>query len=54
LGGLRRAIFQEKLANIQKNLAAQRAARDAQLLLDIQDKLAADPRAQPLVSHVTA
>jgi formate/nitrite transporter len=54
LGGLRRAIFQEKLANIQKNLAAQRAARDAQLLQDVQDKLADDPRAQPLVSHVTA
>jgi len=39
LGGLRRALFAEKLANIRKELAAARDARDKQLEADIQSAL---------------
>lgn len=39
LGGLRRAIFAEKLANIKKNLARERKGADMQLKEDIQDAL---------------
>lgn len=39
LGGLRRAIFAEKLANIQKELAARRAVMDYRLEKDIEAEL---------------
>jgi len=40
LGGLQRAIFKEKLANIQKDLATRRKMREEQLAADIKDALA--------------
>ena len=39
LGGLRRALFAEKLANIQKNLEKQRAEKDRQLEREINEIL---------------
>lgn len=39
LGGLRRALFAEKLANIQKTLAKQRLEMDKQLKQEVEDIL---------------
>lgn len=39
LGGLRRAIFKDKLANIQKELAKQRKAYEKQLQEDVKQAL---------------
>lgn len=40
LGGLRRAIFKEKLNNMQKELARQRAAAEKQLKQEVKEILA--------------
>lgn len=42
LGGLRRALFAEKLANIQKNLAQQRKEMDKQLKKEVNEILESD------------
>ena len=42
LGGLRRALFAEKLANIQKNLAQQRKEMDRQLKKEVNEILETD------------
>jgi hypothetical protein len=39
LGGLRRAIFKEKLANIQRELAARRQIMDVRLKQDVKAEL---------------
>lgn len=51
LGGLRRALFAEKLANIRQQLAEQRAAQDEALQEAIQERLTVDPPVQH-VTHV--
>jgi hypothetical protein len=42
LGGLRRAVFKEKLANIQKQLAKQRAEMDKKLQKEVQQIVETD------------
>jgi hypothetical protein len=42
LGGLRRAVFQQKLANIKKELAARRAETDRRLQLQAECMLVLD------------
>jgi formate/nitrite transporter len=46
LGGLRRAIFKEKLQNIQKRLAEQRALAESKLNAEIKEALKSEPMVQ--------
>jgi Formate/nitrite transporter len=45
LGGLRRAVFKEKLANIQRELAARRKEMDLRLKQDIKEYTSSSSRA---------